>query len=232
MANSRTKSAKVQASQADYKEVPYRIQEFYAKHPDGRLVSELVRYDIDRYETDNRGRTMAVGVVIVKGLAYRSPDDPLPGVGYSQLLMPGATPYTKGSEIENAETSAWGRAIAAIGIATKEGIASAQEIAAKAGYNDDDGDAAGNVTRTRKASKAADDDKRADLVKLLRSRIDEAEELGSDVVNRHSIRNHVKKTPEAGEYETLSELFSKGTRDELIIVGRYVAGKIEEARAA
>ena len=39
-----------------------------------------------------------------------------------------STPYTRNSEIENAETSAWGRAIAACGIEVRRGIASADEV--------------------------------------------------------------------------------------------------------
>jgi hypothetical protein len=53
--------------------------------------------------------------------------DPAPGVG-----MRGSRyredPYTRGSELMVAETSAWGRALAAIGIATNKSIASAEEV--------------------------------------------------------------------------------------------------------
>jgi hypothetical protein len=42
--------------------------------------------------------------------------------------VPGRTPYTKGSELMVAETSAWGRSLAAIGIATNKSIASAEEV--------------------------------------------------------------------------------------------------------
>ena len=51
-----------------------------------------------------------------------------PGTGHSSLDIPGSTPYTRGSEIENAETSAWGRAIAALGFEVKRGVASAEEV--------------------------------------------------------------------------------------------------------
>ena len=53
--------------------------------------------------------------------------------GYSWLEIPGTTPYTKGSEVENAETSAWGRAIGSLGILIDASIASQNEIDAKAG---------------------------------------------------------------------------------------------------
>jgi hypothetical protein len=66
---------------------------------------------------------------VMQAFAYRTADDKRPGTGWSSLQIPGATPFTKGSEIENCETSAWGRAIAALGFEVKRGIASRQEVA-------------------------------------------------------------------------------------------------------
>ena len=104
----------------DYVDVAERVQEFYARHPDGRLRSEVC----DDHTTPER--------VCMVGVAYRSPDDPQPATGHSWLGIPGTTPYTRGSEVENAETSAIGRAIAFVGIPTKR-IASADEVKAKEG---------------------------------------------------------------------------------------------------
>jgi hypothetical protein len=98
----------------DYVPVNERIEAFYAKHPEGSIQSEIVEL------TDAR--------VTVKAYAYRSDEDARPGIGHSSLEIPGRTPYTKGSEIENAETSAWGRAIAALGFEVKRGLASAEEV--------------------------------------------------------------------------------------------------------
>ena len=103
----------------DYVEVKDRIKLFYELFGQGRLVTGEVRLTT---EPDGVPRVM------VQGLAYRSPDDPLPGVGWSWLQLPGSTPYTRGSEIENAETSAWGRAIGALGILIDRSIASSQEV--------------------------------------------------------------------------------------------------------
>jgi hypothetical protein len=63
-----------------------------------------------------------------RAYAYRTPDDGRPGIGTAWEPVPGRTPYTRGSEVQNLETSAWGRAIAALGVATKAGIATAQEV--------------------------------------------------------------------------------------------------------
>lgn len=60
---------------------------------------------------------------------YRTPDDPRPGVGAAWEPVPGKTNFTRDSELQNAETSAWGRAlIAALAADTKKGIASADEV--------------------------------------------------------------------------------------------------------
>lgn len=99
---------------SDYVPVNERIAAFLDKHPDGCLQSEIVELTADR--------------VTVRAYAYRSPDDPRPGIGHSSLEIPGKTTFTRGSEIENAETSAWGRAIAALGFEVKRGLASAEEV--------------------------------------------------------------------------------------------------------
>lgn len=106
----------------DYIEVKDRIAIFYELYPTGRLYTADVQLT---REPDDVPR------VIVKAFAYRTEDDTIPGVGYSWLELPGKTPYTRGSEVENAETSAWGRAIASLGILIDRSIASAQEVANK-----------------------------------------------------------------------------------------------------
>lgn len=98
----------------DYVPVNERIAQFYSAFPDGSIQSEIVELTASR--------------VTFRAYAYRKPDDPRPGTGHSSLEIPGSTPYTRGSEIENCETSAWGRAIAALGFEVKRGIASAEEV--------------------------------------------------------------------------------------------------------
>jgi hypothetical protein len=103
----------------DYIEVKDRIAIFYELYPQGRLVTSEVRFP---QPDDDAPR------ITVRAFAYRDPDDPLPGVGHSWMVLPGSTPYTRGSELENSETSAWGRAIASLGILIDRSIASAQEV--------------------------------------------------------------------------------------------------------
>lgn len=61
---------------------------------------------------------------------YRDPNDIRPAIATAWEAIPGATPYTRDSEMMNAETSAMGRAVIAAGIQSKK-IASVEEIQAR-----------------------------------------------------------------------------------------------------
>jgi hypothetical protein len=105
---------------SNYNDVASRMREFFDKHPDGRL----------RPAAPWRVETVGdAAFVVFEAAAFRTADDPNPGIGTAWEPLPGKTPYTKDSELMNAETSAWGRAILAVGAAdTKKGIASAEEV--------------------------------------------------------------------------------------------------------
>lgn len=122
----------------DYVMVNERIMAFYEKYPEGSIQSEIFQLTDDQ--------------VVIKAFAYRNPDDDKPGIGHSALTIPGKTPYTKDSEIENAETSAWGRALAALGFEVKRGIASSEEVKNKAEIADSDIPGVERGGRTAKAS--------------------------------------------------------------------------------
>src|ERR1051326_7570968 len=106
----------------DYVEVKDRIKTFYELYGQGRLVAQPAQA---LTAPDGKQR------VVVRALAYRSPDDPYPAVGQSWMELPGTTPYTRGSELENTETSAIGRAIGFLGILIDKSIASGNEVRAK-----------------------------------------------------------------------------------------------------
>lgn len=105
-----------------YKQVPERIADFRAKHPDGclRPVDPARPYWIETID----GQTF----LVYAAAAYRSPNDPLPGIGMAWEPFPGRTPYTKLSELQNAETSAWGRAIVAVLASESKAVASAEDV--------------------------------------------------------------------------------------------------------
>jgi len=109
------------ADLSNYVTVAERVQRFNQQYPEGSLSFEVV----DWRELPSHGL-----VVIGRAMAHRVPGDPSPGVGWAMEFVPGRTNFTKGSEIQNLETSAWGRAIAALGIAVDRGIASRDEVRA------------------------------------------------------------------------------------------------------
>lgn len=110
----------------DYVDVAARIAEFAAKHPAGSLrpVNPLEPVKIISIGDKHYLQYVAA--------AYRTPDDPMPGIGVAWEPWPGTTPYTRDSEAMNCETSAWGRAIVAVLAADtrRGGVASADEVRA------------------------------------------------------------------------------------------------------
>ena len=101
----------------DYIEVSERIQTLYDKYPEGSLQSEYELVTVLEHQW-----------IIVKAYAYRSADDSRPGIGHAWEHVPGKTSFTLGSELMVGETSAWGRAIVALGISAHKGVASADEV--------------------------------------------------------------------------------------------------------
>jgi hypothetical protein len=127
-----------------YIEVPDRILAFKEKYPDGTLQGDWCITEV--------GDELFV-VYVAK--AYRTPDDERPAVGTAWEPYPGKTPYTKDSELMNAETSAWGRAIVALGfLAQGEKVASAQEVRAR-------------QSNGGKAERVAPSEKQLDLIERL-----------------------------------------------------------------
>lgn len=98
----------------DYVSVNERIEAFYKAHPHGSIQAEI--------------HTLTDKLVVMKAVAYREPGDTLPCIAHSQLGIPGKTSFTKDSEVENAETSAVGRALAMMGFEVKRGMASKEEV--------------------------------------------------------------------------------------------------------
>lgn len=107
---------------AGYVMVADRHAQFVKDNPEGVVHSELA------------GMNPALVVVKVSVWKHQSdmhsgfgPD----GTGMASMPIPGPTSFTKNSEVENAETSALGRALAMIGYHPKGSFASSDEIAMK-----------------------------------------------------------------------------------------------------
>ena len=107
-----------------YVDVPARIRAAAAKYPEFSLSSDWTFVTLG-------DKTY----IVVTAKAYRHPLDPAPGVGHAAELYPGKTPYTRDSELMNAETSAWGRAIQALGFDFGK-VASTEEVKLAKGRRD------------------------------------------------------------------------------------------------
>ena len=104
----------------DYIEVKDRIQEFKKLFPEGSLQFEFGG------QMEINGATVIYG----RAYAYRDREDIRPGIGTAWELVPGKSSFSRGSEMMVLETSCWGRAIAALGIATSKSVASREEVLA------------------------------------------------------------------------------------------------------
>lgn len=106
----------------DYVDVAERVRLFASKHPEGSLQP---------WEKPTLAEFGGKAWIIYTAAAFRTPDDPRPGVGTAWEQVPGATAFTRGSEMQNAETAAWGRAIVAALAADTSRVASRQEVQAR-----------------------------------------------------------------------------------------------------
>lgn len=108
-----------------YNEVPERIREFRDKYPEGSFQP---------FDPSNPYRIERIGdqaFVVYVAAAYRDPWDRRPGIGCAWEPFPGKTTYTHDSELQNAETSAWGRAIVAALAADAKKVATAHDARAR-----------------------------------------------------------------------------------------------------
>ena len=102
---------------SNYVTVAERVAMFYEKYPEGSIQFEFMGVmDGDPLKMWGVAR------------AYRTPDDPLPGIGTASELINGKSPYTNGSELQNLETACWGRACASLNIGTSKGLSTKEEI--------------------------------------------------------------------------------------------------------
>lgn len=106
-----------------YVNVATRITQFREKYPEGSLRPLDPEKPYEVLVLD--GRTFVVCVAA----AYRTADDTAPGVGIAYEPFPGQSPYTEDSELQNAQTGAWGRAIvASLAADTTKSIATEEDV--------------------------------------------------------------------------------------------------------
>lgn len=103
----------------DYIDVSERIRKFKEVYPNGSLQQVSLQF------IEFAGKSW----VVYTAAAYRTPDDITPGHGTAWEPVPGKSNFTRDSEVQNVETSAWGRAIIAVLVADGgKRIASRQEV--------------------------------------------------------------------------------------------------------
>ncbi len=133
----------------DYVDVAQRIADFREQYPEGflRPLDPAEPYRIVQVQGwDKDGSVAQQTFIVVVAAAWKHPLDELPGVGMAWEVFPGRTPYTRGSELMNAETSAWGRAIiAALASDSKRGVSSREEVRNRQAERDEPAAAPGRV---------------------------------------------------------------------------------------
>jgi len=105
-----------------YVDVAERIRQLREKHPEAVLRP---------YNPAEPFKIMEIGgreFIVYTAACYRSPDDQMPAVAVAAEPSVGKTNFTRDSEVMNAETSAWGRAIVACLAADTQKIASIEEV--------------------------------------------------------------------------------------------------------
>lgn len=105
-----------------YVDVAERIRQLREKHPEAVLRP---------WNPAEPFKIMEIGgreFIVYVAACYRTPDDPMPAVAVAAEPALGKTNFTRDSEVMNAETSAWGRAIVACLAADTQRIASLNEV--------------------------------------------------------------------------------------------------------
>ena len=105
-----------------YVDVAERIRQLREKHPEAvlRPANPLEPFKI----MEIGGREF----IVYTAACYRTPDDPMPAIAVAAEPSMGKTNFTRDSEVMNAETSAWGRAILAALACDSHKVASANEV--------------------------------------------------------------------------------------------------------
>lgn len=100
----------------DYVPVAERLEKFYERFPDGRVITHILEHDRE------------AGFILIRAEIYRSPDDAQPAATGHAFEVRGESYVNKTSYVENCETGSVGRALALLGFEVKRGIASREEL--------------------------------------------------------------------------------------------------------
>ena len=100
----------------EYITVHERIEKFYARFPQGRIITAIIEHDPE------------TGFILMRAEVYRDPEDALPAATGHAYELRSAGHVQQGSYVEVCETSSVGRALALLGFEVRRGIASREEM--------------------------------------------------------------------------------------------------------
>ena len=100
----------------EYITVSERIEKFYAKFPQGRILTTIVEHSAE------------TGFILIRAEVYRDPEDALPAATGHAYELRSAGHVQAGSYVEVCETSSVGRALALLGFEVRRGVASREEV--------------------------------------------------------------------------------------------------------
>jgi len=100
----------------EYITVSERIEKFYAKFPQGRIITTIIEHSAE------------TGFILMRAEVYREPDDALPAATGHAYELRSAGHVQAGSYVEVCETSSVGRALALLGFEVRRGVASREEV--------------------------------------------------------------------------------------------------------
>jgi hypothetical protein len=100
----------------EYITVAERVEKFYERYPEGRIITHIVEHDAER------------GFILIRAEVYRNAEDSLPAATGHAYELKSEGYVQRTSYIEVGETSAVGRALAMAGFEVKRGIASREEM--------------------------------------------------------------------------------------------------------
>ncbi len=100
----------------EYITVHERIEKFYAKFPQGRIITAIIEHNEE------------TGFILMRAEVYRAPDDALPAATGHAYELRSAGHVQAGSYVEVCETSSVGRALALLGFEVRRGVASREEV--------------------------------------------------------------------------------------------------------
>ena len=99
-----------------YITVHERIEKFYVRFPQGRIITAIIEHDSE------------TGFILMRAEVYREPDDALPAATGHAYELRSAGHVQQGSYVEVCETSSVGRALALLGFEVRRGVASREEV--------------------------------------------------------------------------------------------------------